>query len=70
MYGLIRCNVSDCNQVISMFITIIYGDGLAQGFVMELGGGLVVHNTLIGRVNKLTTLVALIHFSPEVFTLS
>ena len=35
-----------------------YGDGVAQGFVVELGGGLV-HITTIGYVNKLTTLVAL-----------
>ena len=45
----------DCNQVISMFIIIIYVDGLAWGFVVELGGGLV-HNTIIGYVNKLATL--------------
>ena len=42
-----------------MFIIIIYGDGLAQGFVVELGDGLVVHNTMTGYVNKLTTLIAL-----------
>ena len=35
-----------------------YGDGVAQGFVVELGGGLV-HITIIGYVNKLATLVAL-----------
>ena len=36
-----------------------FGDGVAQGFVVELGGGLV-HITIIGYVNKLTTLVALL----------
>ena len=35
-----------------------YGDGVAQGFVVELGGGLV-HITIIGYVIKLTTLVTL-----------
>ena len=35
-----------------------YGDGVEQGFVAELGGGLV-HITLIVCVNKLRTLVAL-----------
>ena len=35
-----------------------YGDGVSQGFVVELGGGLV-HITIIGYVNKLATLVAL-----------
>ena len=40
-----------------MFIIIIYDDDLAQGFVVELGDGLV-HNTITGYVNRLTTLVA------------
>ena len=35
-----------------------HDDGVAQGFVVELGGGLV-HITIFGCVNKLTTLVAL-----------
>ena len=35
-----------------------YGYGVAQGFVVELGGGLM-HIIIIGYVNKLTTLVAL-----------
>ena len=35
-----------------------YGDGVAQGFVVEHGGGLV-HITIIGSVNKVTILVAL-----------
>ena len=34
------------------------GDGIAQGFVVELDGGLV-HITTIGCVNKLKTLVPL-----------
>ena len=34
----------------------MYGDGLAQGFVVVFGGGLV-HNTMTGYANKLTTLV-------------
>ena len=41
-------------EVISIFIVIVCGDGLAQGFVMELGGALV-HNIMIGYVNKLKT---------------
>ena len=36
--------------MISMFIIIIYGDGRAQGLLVELGGGLLVHNTIIGYV--------------------
>ena len=35
-----------------------YGYGVAQGFVVELGGGLM-HIIIIGCVNKLATLVAL-----------
>ena len=34
-----------------------YGDSVAQGFVVKLAGGLV-HITIIGCVNKQTTLVA------------
>ena len=40
------------------YVHYYYGDGVAQGFVVELGGGLV-YITTIGCVNKLTTLVAL-----------
>ena len=40
------------------YVHYYYGDGVAQGFVVELGGGLV-HITIIGCVNKRTTLVAL-----------
>ena len=49
--------------------SVIYDDGIAQGFVVELGGGLVMHDTMIGYVNKLITLVAL-YFSSEVSTIS
>ena len=35
-----------------------YGNGVAQGFVVELAGGLM-HIIRIGCVNKLTTLVVL-----------
>ena len=40
------------------YVHYYYGDGVAQGLVMELGGR-SVHITIIGYVNKLTTLVAL-----------
>ena len=40
------------------YVHYYYGDGVAQGFVVELGGGLV-HITIIGLVDKLTTLIAL-----------
>ena len=43
------------------YVHYYYGDGVALGFVVELGGGLV-HITIIGYVNKLTTLVALFYF--------
>ena len=39
------------------YIIIIYGDGFPQGFIWELVGDLV-HNTIIGYVNKLTALAA------------
>ena len=55
---VIRCNVSDCNQMISS-VHFYYGDGVAQGFVVEFGGGLV-HITIIGYVNKPATLVVLL----------
>ena len=40
------------------YIHYYYGYGVAQGFVVELGGELM-HIIIIGCVNKLTTLVAL-----------
>ena len=40
------------------YVLYYYGDGVAQGFVVGFGGGLV-HIIIIGCVNKLTTLVAL-----------
>ena len=40
------------------YVHYYHGDGVGQGFVVELGGGLV-HITIIWCVNKLTTLVAL-----------
>ena len=43
------------------YVHYYYGDGVAQGFAVELGGGLV-YITIIGLVNKLTTLVALFYF--------
>ena len=36
------------------YVHYYYGDGVAQGFVVELGGGLM-HFIIIGCVNKLTT---------------
>ena len=41
------------------YVNYYHDDGVAQRFVVELGGGLV-HITIIGSVNKLTTLVALL----------
>ena len=66
LYVLIRSNISDCNQVISMLIIIVYGDGLAQGFVLGICGGLV-HNTIIGYANKLRTVI--IYFITDFHTL-
>ena len=40
------------------YVYYYYGYGVAHGFVVELGGGLM-HDIIIGRVNKLATLVAL-----------
>ena len=40
------------------YVHYYYGCGVAQGFVVELGGGLM-HIIIIRCVNKLTTLVAL-----------
>ena len=40
------------------YVHYYYGYAVAQGFVVELGGGLM-HIILIGCVNKLRTLVAL-----------
>ena len=45
-----------------------YGDGVAQGFVVELGGGLM-HIIITGCVKKLTTLVALSEFSSGFYIL-
>ena len=45
-------------QSIDKYVHYYYGDGVAQGFVVELGCGLV-HITIIECVNKLATLVAL-----------
>ena len=36
-----------------------YGDGVTQRFVVKLGGRGLVHITIVGYVNKLTTLDAL-----------
>ena len=41
------------------YVHYYYGDGVAQSFVVELGGELV-HITIIGYVNKSITLVALL----------
>ena len=40
------------------YVHYYYGYGVAQGFVVELGGGLM-HIIIIWCINKLTTLVAL-----------
>ena len=40
------------------YVHYYYGCGVAQGFVVKLDGGLM-HITIIGCVNKLTTFVAL-----------
>ena len=45
-------------QSIDKYVHYYHGDGVVQGFVIELGDKLV-HITIIGYVNKLTTLVAL-----------
>ena len=50
------------SQSCDKYVHYHYGDGVAQVFVVELGGGLV-HITILGFVNKLTTLVALFYFS-------
>ena len=49
-------------QTSDKYVHYYHGDGAAQGFVVELGGGLV-HIIIIGCVNELTTLVALFSFS-------
>ena len=41
------------------YVHYYHGDDVAQGFVVELGGGLE-HIIIIGYVNKLITLVALL----------
>ena len=40
------------------YVHYYYGYGVAQGFEVELGGGLM-HIIIFGCLNKLTTLVAL-----------
>ena len=40
------------------YVHYYYGYGVAQGFVLELDGGLM-HIIIIGCVNNLTTLIAL-----------
>ena len=40
------------------YVHYYYGYGVAKGFVVKLGGGLM-HIIIIGCVNKLTILVAL-----------
>ena len=59
--------MSDCNQVISI-VHYYHGDGFAQDFVVNSGGGLV-HITIIGYVNKLTILDALLQFSSGFYIL-
>ena len=56
LYVFFRCNVSDCNQVISSDYYCYYGDVVAQGFAVEFGGGLV-HITIIRYVNTLVALL-------------
>ena len=50
------------------YVRYHYGYGVAQGFVVELGGGLM-HIIIIGCVNILTTLVALSKFSSGFYIL-
>ena len=45
-------------QLSDGYVHYYHGDGVAQGFVVKPGGGLV-HGIINGCVNKLTTLVAL-----------
>ena len=44
-------------QSSNKYVHYYYGDGVAQRFVVELGGGGLVHITMY--VNELTTLAAL-----------
>ena len=46
-------------QSSNKYVHYYYGDGVAQKFVVELGGCGLVHITTIEYVNKLTTLAAL-----------
>ena len=55
-------------QSSNKFVHYFYGNGVAQSFVVELGGWLV-HITIIGHVNILTTLVALLEFSSGFYIL-
>ena len=50
------------------YVHYYYGYAVAQGFVVELGGGLM-HIIIIGCVNKLATLVALSWFSSGFYIL-
>ena len=53
---LLQCGVG--LQSSDKYVQYYYGYCVAQGFVVELGDGLM-HIIIIGCVNKLTTLVAL-----------
>ena len=53
-YSLKRVGLQSSDEYVHNY----HGDGVAQGFVVKLGGGLV-HIIINGCVNKLTTLVAL-----------
>ena len=55
-YSLQRVGLQSSNKYVHYYY---YGGGVAQGFLVEVGGGLV-HIIMIGCVNKLTTLVALL----------
>ena len=46
-------------QSSNKYVHYYYGDGVAQRFVVELGGDGLVHIAIIGYVNKLTSLAAL-----------
>ena len=53
-YSLQRVRLQSSDK----YVHYHYVDGVAQGFVVEVGCWLV-HIIMIGRVNKLTTFVAL-----------
>ena len=54
-YSLQRISLQSSDKYVHYY----YGYGVAEGFVVELGDGLV-HITIIGYVNRPTTLVALL----------